>query len=223
MNLFWPGALRAVAIAALFLCWMVAAHLGSGGEGNLDLNVAVAVSPLIAAGAMVFTMHLGRWWVWTLAALLAAGLWALWPVLRVNVPLVYYLQHLGTHLALAVMFGRTLMGPGDALITRMSRFILGEHLSERNIRYTRTLTGVWVLFFLVNGLVSTLLFVWAPVQWWSVHANLLTWPLIGLMFLIEHVVRRRLLPPHERPSFKAVVLAFKQSRRLGPGKAASRS
>lgn len=223
MNLSLPGALRGAAVAGLVFCWMVAAHWGSDTLGNPNLRLALAVSPLIVAGAMIFVTHAGRWWAWALAVLLAGGLWTLWPVLRINVPLVYYLQHLGTHLALAVMFGRTLMGPGDALITRMSRFILGEHLSERNIRYTRKLTGVWTLFFLVNALASTVLFVWAPVQWWSVYANLLTGPLIGSIFLIEHLVRRRLLPPHERPSFKAIVLAYQQRRHLGLGKTAPRS
>ena len=56
---------------------------------------------------------------------------------------------------------------------------------------------------------STLLFVWAPLRIWSLHANVLTGPLIGLMFLGEHLVRLRMLPPQERPGLAAVVRAYR--------------
>ena len=45
----------------------------------------------------------------------------LWPALRQNVALLYYVQHLGTNLALATLFGRSLFGPGEALVTQFSR------------------------------------------------------------------------------------------------------
>ena len=56
----------------------------------------------------------------TMGRISSASVW-LWPQLRQNVPLLYYLQHVGSQLALAVFFGRTLLGPGEALITRIAR------------------------------------------------------------------------------------------------------
>lgn len=210
MNLSWAQAWRVGASAAVLLGWAVAAHLGSAGEGNADLNAGIAVLPiLVALLALLWQGH--RRWLFAAGAVVSAGaIWALWPKLRQNIPLLYYLQHLGTHLALAVFFGRTLLGNGDALVTSMARFIYGDELSPRKVRYTRQVTLAWTLFFVLNALVSTVLFLWAPPAVWSVHANLLTGPLMALMFLGEHLVRQRMLPPHERPSVSEVIRAYRQ-------------
>lgn len=210
MNLGWAQAWRVGATVILIIGWAVAAHLGSAGAGSVDLNAAVALTPVLVALAVLLWQARSRW-------LFCAGLfgavgaiWALWPQLRQNVSLLYYLQHLGSHLALAVFFGRTLRGSRDALITSMARFIYGDALSVRKVRYTRQVTLAWTVFFVANALVSTGLFLWAPAAVWSVHANLLTGPLMGLMFLSEHLIRLRVLPPHERPSVAEVVRAYRQ-------------
>jgi uncharacterized membrane protein len=188
----------------------VAAHLGSSGAGSAELNAAVAVTPLLAAWTVLL-------WQWRSPWVLAVGLagaallvFALWASLRQNVPLLYYLQHIGSHLALAMWFGKSLLGPGDALITSMARFLDGGKLSERKQRYTRQVTMAWTAFFLLNALVSTVLFLAAPVAVWSIHANLLTGPLVATMFVGEHLVRMRVLPAHERPSLADVVRAYRQ-------------
>ncbi len=190
--------------------WVVAAHVGSTGWGNADVNAVVAVLP-IAVGVL---MALWRWPRWAVRvagvlALLALVAW-LWPQLRHNVPLLYYLQHLGIHVALGVLFGKSLLGPGDALITRMARRIFAHELSERKVRYTRNVTLAWTLFFFINALVSTGLFIWAPAAVWSVHANVLTGPLIGVMFVVEHAWRLCVLPPHERPGLADIVRAYRR-------------
>jgi uncharacterized membrane protein len=223
MTVAWRPLLRGTVSAGVLLSWLVAAYVGSSGIGDPDVSAAIAVFPLLLAGAMMLGTHLGRAWAWLLAVLLVGSVVTLWPLLRLNVRAVYYLQHVGTHLVLAAVFGRTLIGERDALITRMARFIHGEQLSERHLRYTRQVTAAWTVFFLANAAVSTLVFVSAPVGWWAVYANLLTGPLIGLMFVGEHFVRVRVLPPHERPTFKEILLAYKQRQRPGLDKPASRS
>jgi uncharacterized membrane protein len=202
--------LRNLAALLLMVAWVVAAHVGSMGWGNADFNAAVAVSPIVVAVLLVLWRLPSRLWRAASLLVLAGVLAWLWVRLRHNVPLLYYLQHLGIHGALGVLFGRSLLGPGDALITRMARRIFPPPLSERNVRYTRGATLAWTLFFFGNALVSTGLYLWAPLDVWSVHANLLTGPLMGLMFLGEHLCRIRLLPPHERPGLAAVVQAYKR-------------
>jgi uncharacterized membrane protein len=202
--------LRNLGVLLLMAAWVVAAHVGSSGWGNADVNAVVAVLP-IAVGVL---MALWRWpqrvvRVAGVLGLLALVAW-LWPQLRHNVPLLYYLQHLGIHVALGVLFGKSLLGPGDALITRMARRIFAHELSERKVRYTRNVTLAWTLFFFINALVSTGLFIWAPAAVWSVHANVLTGPLIGAMFLVEHIWRMCVLPPHERPGIADIVRAYRR-------------
>ncbi|MCV0441094.1 MAG: acyl carrier protein [Hydrogenophaga sp.] len=217
-----PSVLRDLGVLLLMVAWVVAAHVGSAGWGNPDFNAAVAVLP-IGAAVLMALWRLPQRVVRAAGVLaLAVALAWLWPRLRLNVPLMYYLQHLGIHVALGVYFGKSLLGPGEALITRMARRIFSHELSARKLRYTRGVTLAWTLFFFTNALVSTLLFLWAPPAIWSVHANLLTGPLIGLMFVIEHVCRLFLLPPHERPGIAAIVQAYKrESAQRGGGSAGS--
>jgi uncharacterized membrane protein len=207
--------LRDLGLLLLMVAWVVAAHVGSTGWGNASFNAAVGVLPI----AVAVLMALWRLPQWTLRgagvlALVALLAW-LWPQLRHNVPLLYYLQHLGIHVALGVFFGKSLLGPGEALITRMARRIFAHELSARKVRYTRGVTLAWTVFFFVNALVSTLLFIWAPPAIWSIHANLLTGPLVGVMFLVEHIWRMCVLPPHERPGLAAIVQAYRRESAQG--------
>lgn len=201
--------LRNLGVLLLMAAWVVAAHVGSAGWGNADFNAVVAVVPIAAALLMALwrVPQVGRRALGVLAILVLLA-WG-WPQLRHNVPLLYYLQHLGIHVALGVLFGKSLLGPGDALITRMARRIFAHELSARKVRYTRNVTLAWTVFFFVNALVSTGLFIWAPAAVWSVHANLLTGPLVGAMFLVEHVWRLCVLPPHERPGIADIVRAYR--------------
>lgn len=201
--------LRGLAVLLLFAAWAVAAHFGSAGGGHPDINAALGVLPLIFVASLLL-WRLQSLWL-RLGGLLVGLLllaW-LWPRLRENVALLYYLQHLGTHVALGVVFGRTLFGPGEALITRIARTVFRDGLSARKVRYTRQVTVAWTVFFFANAMLSTLLFLFAPAEIWSIHANLLTGPLIGLMFLCEHLVRLRVLPPEERPSFMTAIRAYR--------------
>lgn len=210
--------LRDLGALLLMVAWVIAAHVGSSGWGNADFNAAVGVLP-IAVAALMALWRLPRWAVRGAGVLALGALLAwLWPRLRHNVALLYYIQHLGIHIALGVLFGRSLLGPGDALITRMARRIFGDDLSERKLRYTRGATLAWTVFFFVNALISTGLFIWAPPAIWSIHANVLTGPLIGLMFLGEHLVRLRVLPPHERPGLADIRRAYqRESARRSAG------
>lgn len=201
--------LRALAMVLLFVTWALAAHYGSAGGGQPDINAALGALPLAFVAGLLLWRIANRWLRATGVVAVAALLAWLWPQLRENVPLLYYLQHLGTHLALGTLFGRTLLGPGEALITRIARNIFKGKISERKVRYTRQVTIAWTAFFFANALLSTALFLFAPAAVWSVHANLLTGPLVGLMFLAEYLVRQRVLPPEERPSFITAIRAYR--------------
>ena len=141
-------------------------------------------------------------------AMLGAIVW-LWPTLRQNVALVFFIQHLGTNLALATLFGRSMLGGGEALITQLAKAVHHGEISERKRRYTRQATLAWTLFFLGNALVSAMLWLFAPQSAWSVFANLLSMPLLAGMFIAEHVWRSVALPPEERPNIADVVRAYR--------------
>jgi uncharacterized membrane protein len=92
----------------------------------------------------------------------------------------------------------------------LARIVNDGGLSARQLRYTRQATQAWALFFLANATLSSLLYVLAPHAVWSFYASLLTAPLVGLMFVAEHLWRMRALPREERPSLAEVARVWRQ-------------
>ncbi|UCV18982.1 COG4648 family protein [Ferribacterium limneticum] len=205
-----PGQLlRGLAVVVFLAIWAFLAHTGSAGEGSGDLSVLLGVAPIGAALGLLLwrSSHV----LLTGAGILAmlGGLAWYWPTLRENIALLFFIQHLGTNLALGALFGRSLLGDGEALITQLARAVHEANLSELKRRYTRQATLAWTLFFLGNALISAVLWLLAPHTVWSIYANLLSAPLLGAMFIGEHIWRLKALPPDERPSIAQVVSAYR--------------
>lgn len=137
----------------------------------------------------------------------------LWPTFHNPTVWLYFLQHFGINAALALMFGRTLLDGQRPLVTVVAAMAHDE-MSPELLRYTRQVTVAWTLFFVGNALASTLLFFFAPIELWSLFANILSMPLVGAMFLIENEVRKRTLPKRDQVgllgTIRAVSAKFRQ-------------
>ncbi len=201
---------RLMGVVVLAVAWAVAAHITSASGEPSGWGAALALLPLGLA------LALGLWrvpqrGVAALGALAALALLAwLWPLLRTQVALLYFVQQVGIYVMLAALFGRSLAGPGESLVTQMARRLHGGALTDRQASYTRAVTVAWTLFFLGMATVSSLLFLLASPATWSVFANLLGAPLIGLMFIGEFLVRCWMLPPGERSTLADAVRAWRQ-------------
>jgi uncharacterized membrane protein len=212
--------LRGLALVVFLVVWAILAHTGSAGNGAADLSVLLGVAPIVAAFGLLFWRSRHPLLTGTVIIAVLGGLAWLWPTLRENIALLFFIQHLGTNLALGTLFGRSLLGGGEALITQFDRAVHQDELSESKRRYTRQSTLAWTLFFLSNALVSAILWLLAPQAVWSVFANLLSAPLLAAMFIGDHLWRVRVLPPEERPSFAQVARAYRmrsQQRATAPG------
>ena len=202
--------LRGLVLVALMAAWAIAAFFGSTGQGRPDFNTAVGAAPFVVVLAMLLWRVRHPLGMATGGLLVAGTLAWLWPSLRQNVALLYFIEHLGTNLALAALFGKTLFGPGEPLITQFARIANNGVLSARQLSYTRQATLAWTGFFLANSTLSALLYALASHAVWSFYASLLTAPLIGLMFVAEHLWRMHALPPEERPSIADVARVWRQ-------------
>ena len=103
MSLAPAQLLRGLGLLALLAAWAVLAHLASAGDAHPDLATALGIAPLVAIIFMLLWPLLNR-----SSRLLGAGaalglIVGLWPSLRQNIALLYYVQHIGTNLALARM------------------------------------------------------------------------------------------------------------------------
>lgn len=215
--------LRGVVVAALVVAWAALAHLGSAGRMPPDLAAAIALAPLVAA-AVILLWHAGSllWPASGAIGMAALAAW-LWPALRENVALVHFIQHLGTNLALGILFGRSLVRGREALVSHFARLAHDGILSPARARYTRQVTIAWTLFFSAMAMLSAALFLLAPPAAWSVFANLLTMPLVVLMFAAEHIVRNRVLPLEDRSGVADTIRGYRASlRRQRDGSLADR-
>ena len=207
----WP-LLRAVGAGALAVAWTIASYFNSASGQPSGWGVALALAPLSVAVFLGLWRMPQRWLAALLALLLAALMAWSWPLLSQRIATLYFLEHFGVYTLLSLFFARTLMGPGEPLVTQMARRVHSGVLNDRQLRYTRQVTIAWSLFFAAMVSVSALLFVWAPLPVWSAFATLLSGPLIAAMFVAELLVRLWVFPKEERASFMETVRAWRTQR-----------
>ena len=148
-------------------------------------------------------------------AVIAAGgvaLWLGWGQLERHFPDLFFLEHAGSNLVLAIVFGRTLLAGREPLCTLFARIVHG-HLPPEVERYARQVTVAWTVFFAALFTTSCTLYLGRYLEAWSLLANILTPLLVGTLFVVEYAVRGRLLPDHERVGILGGVRAF--SRHFG--------
>ena len=91
---------------------------------------------------------------------------------------------------LLVTFGLSLVY-GQPFIERIAR-LREPNLPAHAVRYTRTVTWVWVGFFAFNVLVSGALTLWASLHWWTLYNGLLAYLLMGALLGGEWLLRKRM-------------------------------
>lgn len=204
-----PPWLKGLGVGLVAVAWAVAAHVASAHPGPSGWGAALALAPVVTAVVLAL-WSLPMRWLGALGVLALVGLLvAVWPWLTGRVALLFFVEQTGVYLLMAVVFGRTLRGPGESLVTQMARRVHGGVLSDKQFVYTRKVTLTWCLFFMAMALGSALLFVLAPTAVWSVFANLLGGPLIALMFVGEFVWRRVALPDEARATMADAIRAWK--------------
>lgn len=95
-------------------------------------------------------------------------------------------------LGLAAVFAYTLAYPPSA-IERIARLSAGV-LDARAIAYTRNVTVVWLVFFLVNAGIS----LWTSAQSleiWTLYNGLISYLVVATLFMAEYAIRIRLRRP----------------------------
>lgn len=210
MSFTLVHAARWTAIAAGVIGYAVLAHYSAATSAATRfpaMGVAVSLAPSLAILLLLTWRSPRRLAMLLLCAGVGLPLWGFWGALERNFSWVYFLQHAGTNVMLAAVFGATLARGRQPICTRFAEVVHGG-LTVELVRYTRQVTLAWTLFFLTLSLASTLLFLFAPIEAWSVFANFLALPLVLLMFAAEYLVRLRKLPQLEKHSIMDGILAY---------------
>lgn len=201
---------RRVAVVVLVVAWAAAAHYTTALVDASSWGALLGLAPFVAIAAGFAWRSRRRTILLALLGLGAGGLALAWPVLARNVGWMYFVQHAGTNALLCVAFGRTLLSGREPMCSRVAAMIHDE-LSPGLARYTRQVTVAWTLFFGLTVVVSVALFTFGSLAAWSTFANLLTIPLVALMFVAEYAVRRHVLPPEDRSGILDAVRAYRSS------------
>lgn len=115
-----------------------------------------------------------------------------------DLALIYLMQFIITQLLLATVFASTLLPGKTPLVTHFAQMVYGLELPSEVDHYCRNTTWAWALFFIALALVSLLLYIFASAVIWSFFCNVLYFPLIAMMFVIEYFVRSYSLPHLKR-------------------------
>ena len=86
------------------------------------------------------------------------------------------------------MFFYSLFYP-PTVIERLAR-IKEPELAESGVAYTRKVTGVWCVFFVLNGSIAAYVAFFSSLQVWSLYNGLIAYIVMGCVFVGEFIVRQ---------------------------------
>ena len=96
---------------------------------------------------------------------------------------------------IATVFALTLRRGRTPMIQAIATWAMApEPMTPEFAHYLRGQTLAWTIFFFLMALACAVLALAAPFSWWSLFANVLSWPLIGAFFCTEYLIRRRWFP-----------------------------
>ena len=107
---------------------------------------------------------------------------------RVALTVLNGVPHAAINLFMLWVFGRTLRAGREPLITGFARRVHGA-LPGYLETYTRNTTIAWCVFFAAQVVVSLALLAAASVETWSLFVNVMSFPLIAVMFVGEYLYR----------------------------------
>lgn len=192
-----------------FVAYPILLHTFILKSGIEAWRLLLVFTPLLLAASWVIFRAVGKRW-WPLGVLLLAAL-AYYVVTgahgRVGLLAANGLIHATLNLFLLGLFGRTLRYDREPLITQIARHIKGQ-LPPEITRYTRQATVAWCIFFALQVTTSLSLYVFAPVEVWSLFINVLDLPLLALMFIAENIYRTLRFPHHPRTPITQVVEVY---------------
>lgn len=159
----------------------------------LEVPVVAVVGLVITSLVYFYTMLQVRQTVRTRLAWI--GMYALLATLGVVNLLTHtvyalYLPPVFINLALMFLFGMTLRADSMPLVERLMRMEYPNgDLPPPLVSYARNLTRVWVIYFAAIVLISLILAVTAPLEVWSLFANVLSYVFAIVLVLAQYAYR----------------------------------
>ena len=92
-------------------------------------------------------------------------------------------------ISLTFLYGFTSSLRGVPMVERFARLQDGD-LSPEKVRYCRSVTKVWSVFFAINAAIAATLALLAPLSAWALYCGLIAYILIGTLAGTEYTIRK---------------------------------
>lgn len=129
-----------------------------------------------------------RLWAW---GVLLAGAAAAWPLTFAGGGLyALYVPPVLIPASLLLIFGQSLRPGAAPLVTRIATIMRGGALPEDLRQYTRAVTQLWCIVFVLLSASAVCFALWATPDAWSLMTNVIHYLVIGAVFVLEFLYRR---------------------------------
>lgn len=199
--------LRLVGFLLLILSYSLLANYTLQSRQHASIGVLIAMLPIAFTCFVLVYKAKRRLMILGLILITAPIWWIVFTHFKQHYDWIYWLTHESLQLALLITFTRTLRSGQQPLCTQFAEMVHNT-LSPEQISYTRKVTVAWALFFASVAIISSWLFFFYPINIWSVFSNFIYLPLVGLMFIIEYIVRIWALPEKDSSSIMDAIHAF---------------
>lgn len=203
------GNLAKVLLLLIFISYQILLHTFVVRDQVEMWHLVLVFAPMLAVAVWVLLRLAGRTWRPLLILALAMLVYFLvnGDYGRVGLLTFNGLMHASLNLFLLWFFGRTLLKGREPLVTQIANHINGP-LEPEILAYTRHATIAWCIFFALQISTSLILYILAPISYWSFFINVLDLPLLMLMFVAEHTYRRIKFPNHTRTPMMKVIEVY---------------
>ena len=135
-------------------------------------------------------------WLWLLGLAAAAA----FVTSHSGGALALYLPSVALPVLLAWLFGRSLAAGRTPLVVLIAR-VADRQLPDYLVAYSRRLTQMWLMIFVIIGMVDAALILSGRRELWSLVANFGNYVLIAAIVLIEYLYRRWRFGDYAHPGF----------------------
>lgn len=109
-----------------------------------------------------------------------------------------------------MIFASTLIKP-PSMIERFAR-LAEPNLPESGVIWTRKVTIIWCIFFVINALIALRSVLFAPMKVWVIYNGFISYVLMGILLLGEFILRKR----HQRLNSHSIVSGQIDSNQINP-------
>lgn len=111
--------------------------------------------------------------------------------------------------SVASFFGASLMPGREPVTGVIARLEQGGELPPDLARHARAVTWAWTILLATNAILALALSIWAPLETWSLFANVVVYVLIATLFIGEYAYRRARFRHYRHASLWALLLSVR--------------